>query len=164
MLNRILVLSFMTLCLLGCKKESVDDSNYLQEKVYGTIDSMSLSFPKEYPVNLYTVSHQKKADRDYIKIATSEFFNRDSVATVELHNRKIIAYYSKDFFEIKNQNLEKYKDLEYANETISLYHPRYVIFEVLKNNTFKNIPIEEGVKMDLFNYGDRYIPEPVPTK
>ncbi|WP_147474520.1 hypothetical protein [Chryseobacterium nematophagum] len=124
---------------------------------------MSTSFPREYSVNVYTVAHEKKHGNDYIKIATAQFYNKDSVSGSYLHNGKTIVLYSKDFFKNNNKkHLKLDNALKYENKTISLYHPQYTIFEII-NGTYKNISIEEGIKMNLFNYSDRYIPESIPA-
>lgn len=154
------------LLLLSCKKNNEknisSEVSPLQKQIYKIVDSMSVSFPKDYPVNLYTVYHQSKNKRNYIKVSTSEFFNKDSVSTIEINNNKTIVYYSKDFFKQKRANLVAYREFEYTDTTVSLYHPRYAVFEILNNNTFKNISLEKSIKMQLFNYNDRYIPEPAP--
>lgn len=168
MSNKLYLLSFILIFTWSCKKNSdkhvSSEENHLQQKIFNVVDSMSLSFPKEYPVNLYTVSYQKKLGKDYIKISTSEFFNKDSISTIELNNKKIIVYYSNNFFKQKKTSMDSYKEFEYTDKTVSLYHPRYTIFEILKNNTYKNISMEDGIKMELFNYSDRYIPEPTPIE
>ena len=165
----ILSLSCIFLFFLSCKKNKEENvsskENSLEKNINRIMDSMAVNLPKEYPINLYTISHQKKYGKDYIKISTSEFFNSDSVSTIEMRNKKLIVYYSKGFFKQKKEdNLSSYKEFEYTDKTISLYHPRYIIFEILKNNTYKNIPLEKSIEMKLFNYGDRYIPEPTPLK
>lgn len=167
MSNKLLSLSIMLLIsVYGCKNNSEkkisSEDNHLQKQIFNIVDSMSTSFPKEYPVNLYTVSHQKKIGKDYIKISTAEFFNKDSVSTVELDNKNLIFYYSKNFFKNSKKDLIPYKGFEYTDSTISLYHPRYIIFEVSKNNIYRIIPIEKSIEMELFNYDDIYVPEPIP--
>lgn len=170
MLNKVcFILLFIFLCCCNknvktpfAKEEKEKDSLYLQ--INNVIDSMSTSFPKEYSVNLYTVTHERKHGNDYIKIATAQFYNKDSVSGSYLHNGKTIVLYSKGFF--KNNNRKQFKldsTFKYENETISLYHTQYIIFEII-NGKYKKISMEEGIKMNLFNYSDRYIPELAPVK
>ncbi|MEJ5102219.1 hypothetical protein [Chryseobacterium sp. MYb328] len=169
MLNRVCyIVFFIFLCCCNknvkkpfTKEEKEKEPLYTQ--INNVIDSMSSSFPKEYSVNLYTVTHEKTHGNDYVRIATSQFYNKDSISGSYLHNGKTVVLYSKKFF--KNNNKNKFKPdnaLEYKNETISLYHPQYTIFKIT-DNTYKNISLEEAMKMNLFNYSDRYIPEPAPS-
>lgn len=162
MLNKSLLLILILLLSHSCR--NVTERNLLEKKVFNVVDSMSSSFPKEYPVNLFTVTHQRLDGKDYIKVSTAEFFNKDSVSNIKFNNQKLIVYYSKNFFKKKQENLSSYKNYEYTPSTISLYHPRYVVFEILKDSTYKNISLEKSIEMNLFTYGDRYIPEPVPNK
>ncbi|KFF09859.1 hypothetical protein IW15_22085 [Chryseobacterium soli] len=162
MLNKSFLLILIVMLTQSCRKNS--EKNLLEKKVFSTVDSMSSSFPKEYPVNLFTVTHQRLKNKDYIKISTAEFFNKDSVSSIKFNNQKLIVYYSKNFFEQKQESLGSYKDFEYTSNTISLYHSRYVVFEVLRDNIYRNIPLEKSIEMKLFDFGDRYIPEPAPTK
>ncbi len=169
MLNKvwyILFFIFLCCCYKNVKKpfaKQEKEKDPLYGQINNVIDSISSGFPKGYSVNLYTVTHEKKYGNDYIKIATAQFYNKDSISGSYLHHGKIIVLYSKDFF--KNNNKKQFKPdraLKYENETISLYHPRYIIFEVSKNHIYRIIPIEKSIEMGLFNYDDRYVPEPIP--
>lgn len=166
MLNKLFIISFILLFFLSCKKNKEEyvgsKESSLEENISRIVDSMSSSFPKEYPVNLFTVTHQRLKDRDYIKISTAEFFNKDSVSNIKINNQRLIVYYSKNFFKQKQESVSQYKDFEYTPNTISLYHPRYGVFEILRDSIYRNIPLEKSFEMKLFDFGDRYMPEPLP--
>lgn len=169
MLNKVwYILFFIFLC---CCNKNVKKPFAKQEKekdpLYGqinnVIDSISSGFPKGYSVNLYTVTHEKKYGNDYIKIATAQFYNKDSISGSYLHHGKIIVLYSKDFSKITIKNSSN--QIVYLDTKMRLF--LYIIhnMQYLKiNNSYKNISVEEGIKMNLFNYSDRHIPEPASAK
>lgn len=164
-----IVLAITALISVSCKQNSKvffptnkKEVLPLINNINHIVDSLSTNFPKEYPVNLFTVSHQKKKNKDFIKISTSEYYNKDSIAGNYLHNGKIVVLYSKSFFEKMPLKIGIDKNLELDDEKISLYHKRFVVFEI-KNNGYKIINNKEFSQMELFNYDDRYVPEPVPN-
>ncbi len=173
MLRNNVFLGLMIISFYSCGQKNVN--NILDEKpnavileVRRMVDSISNSLPLDYRAPLYTVTYQEKDDKDYMKISTAEYFNKDSVSTYEVYNNHLVIFYSTDFFKnkldtLRIQGLEAYEGLAYTDETISLYHPRYEVIEILKNNQFRILPTAEHHQKKLFYFDDRYIPEPIPS-
>lgn len=142
--------------ILSCDKKNTS----IEKKVLKITDSLSLD--KKYSNKLFIVQHQNKWNKDYIRVSTAEFFNKDSVQCYVSNNGNLIMYYS-DFFEkIKgNSDTDKYDNLAYKEGTISVFHPRYVIFELNSNRYFKKNINNDKELSQLFQFGDRYVPEPI---
>lgn len=154
----------------GNKNKNSDQvkSNNLITEIHSIVDSISSNLPIHYSAPLYTVTYQKKDNKEYIKVSTAEYFNKDSVSTYEIYNNHLLIFYAKDFFKnkldtLKIQGLEFYKKSEYEEGTVSIYHPRYEVIEILENDKFRVLPREEHHQKKLFYFDDRYIPEPVPN-
>lgn len=90
------------------------------------------------------------------------------MSTYEIYNDKVLIFYSRDFFEkrlekLDTTGLKSYMGLAYDNETISIYHPRYEVIEVLGDDKFRKLPAKEHHAKKLFYFDDRYVPEPEPS-
>lgn len=143
-------------------------SSPLLKEVHKTLDSISNNLPRPYDDYLFTVTHQKKDGKDYIKVATAEYFNKDSVSSYELYNEHLLIFYSKYFLEnqinkLDTTGIKQYMNLAYDGQTISIYHPKYAVFEILEGNKFRKLPNEEHHQKKLFYFSDRYVPEPEPN-
>lgn len=159
--------------ILSCSQKNVNTEEHfndklkydsLRTKIFSVIDSVSLTFPKEYPVYLYTVSHQKKNNIDYIKISTSDMYNKDSLSESYLNKGKIVVFYSKDFFNKKiNKPFLPNKNFECSIDKISMYHKKYLVYKI-KENKLVGIKNRDVIKNELFNYGDCEVPEPKPSR
>jgi hypothetical protein len=164
------IISILLCIIISCKQKSKNpffikekEVSSLSYNINHIIDSMSASFPSEYPVNLYIVSHQKKYGKHYIKISTSEYFNRDSLSNSYLHKGKVIISYSSFFNKKVPNNYFPSEDFEWDDEKISLYHKRFIICEIV-NNKLKKVTLEKNAKRKLFDYSDINICEIPPTR
>lgn len=138
-------------CILGirCHKESL-----IYDKIPKKIDSLCVY--KEYQSKkLFIVQFQKKNDNDYIRISTSEFFDKDSAKVILEHNDKIVVYYNSSFLHIQKgdieKNISKYSDFVFDSNNISIFRHQYLIFRLTKNQ--KLINTKNGIEKDLFQYG-----------
>lgn len=150
------------------KNQSQVNDNKLLTEIHSIVDSISSNLPLHYSAPLYTVTYEKKENREYIKVSTAEYFNKDSVSTYEIYNNYLLIFYAKDFFKnkldtLKTQGLEFYEQSAYKEETVSLYHPQYEVLEILEDDKFRILPMKEHQEQKLFYFDDRYIPEPTPT-
>lgn len=146
------------LSILGCSKKE----SSIEKQVSKIVDSLSAD--KKYSNKLFIVQHQSKWNKNYIKVSTSEFFDKDSVTHYTSNNENLIVYYS-NFFRRKKEkrnSMDKFDGYIYKEGTISIFHPRYIIFELNKNGELGKVVNEED-ENQLFQYGNTYVPEPVPS-
>ncbi|MNU13799.1 hypothetical protein D3C71_18440 [compost metagenome] len=159
MLNKLFFcVSISMISILGCSKKE----SFIEKQVSKIVDSLSAD--KKYSNKLFIVQHQSKWNKDYIKVSTAEFFDKDSATYYTSNNENLIVYYS-NFFKIKKEkknNTDQHDDYIYKEGTISIFHPRYIIFELNKNGNLRKIVNEED-ESKLFQYGNTYVPEPVPS-
>ncbi|ODS89407.1 MAG: hypothetical protein ABS44_04045 [Chryseobacterium sp. SCN 40-13] len=156
-LNRLYVLvliGFVT--IVSCDKKSIS----LEKQVSGIVDSLSKDEKHSY--KLFTVQHQSKWDKSFIKISTAEFFNKDSAVYHTSSNGNLIVYYSNIFNKNKDQkqDIDIYQHLSYKKGTLSIFHPRYIILEIDENEILRDLK-DDKKRAQLFRYEDRNIPEPV---
>ena len=172
MLKNNLLLLILFLISISCKKTEIDlqstNSSPLVEEIYKVVDSISNYLPKPYPNVIYTVTHEKKDNKDYIKISTAKYINKDSISVYKNYENHLIVFYSKKFFKDKFNKLDtiglsKYDSLMYNQEDIYMYHPRYEVVELLENNKFKVLLPQEHHQKKLFYFDDIYILEPEPN-
>ena len=158
-LNR-LYISVLVGCLaiFSCNQKNIS----IEKQVLNIVDSLSMD--EKYSNKLFVVQHQTKWNKSFIKISTAEFFNKDSATHYISSNGNLIIYYS-NFFKNnkdKNENIDLYDNFAYKEETISIFHPRYIILEIDANGVLRNI-VNDQDKNHLFQYGDRNVPEPIPS-
>lgn len=160
------------LSLLSCcgKEDSVHKkSNILKNEIHNAVDSISDNLPDPYNDYLYTVTYQKNDGKNYIKISIAEYFNKDSVFMYEVYNEHLLIFYSKNFFEknfakLDTVGLKQYNSLAYNEERLYMYHPIYEVIEILNDDKFRVLPLEEVHEKKLFYFSDvPEIPEPVPN-
>lgn len=144
-------------------------TNSLLKEIHRVVDSTAYNLPRPYYDFIYTVTHQQKEGKDYIKVAIADYFNKDSVSTYEIYNEHLLIFYSKNFFEkefdkLDTIGLKQYNSLSYDEAALSMYHPRYEVIEILGANKFRVLPLEEHHEKKLFYFSDvPEIPEPVPN-
>lgn len=159
MLNKLFFCASIGLIsILGCSKKE----SSIEKQVSKIVDSLSAD--KKYSPKIFIVQHQTKWNKDYIKISTAEFFDKDSAKCYISNNKYLIVYYS-NFFKIKQEKKyikDKYNDYMYKEGTISIFHPRYIIFELNKNGDLRKV-LNEEEENKLFQYGNTYVPEPKPN-
>lgn len=159
MLNKLFFcVSITILSILGCSKKE----SSIEKQVSKIVDSLSVN--KKYSNKLFIVQHQSKWNKNYIKVSTAEFFDKDSATHYTFNNENLIVYYS-NFFRIKKEKknrINKFDDYIYKKGTISIFHPRYIIFELNKDGELSKVVNEED-ENQLFQYGNTYVPEPVPN-
>lgn len=170
--NKIIIIgiSIITSC---CGQKETNSSSIkptpMLKEIHRVVDSTSYNLPRPYYDFIYTVTHQRKGGRDYIKVAISDYFNKDSVSTYEIYNEHLLIFYSKDFFKkqfnkLDTVGLKHYNSLAYNEERLSMYHPRYEVIEILGNGKFRVLPLEEHHQKELFYFSDvPDVPEPVPN-
>lgn len=157
-----------------CKQNKTEitehkEKNSLVSEIYKIVDSVVDSLPRPYDDRLYTVTHQKKNGKDFLKISTAEYFNRDSVSTYKIYRDRLIVFYAKDFFEkhldkLDTVGLQHYNSLIYDENILSMYHPRYEVIEIFGNDKFRVLPLQEHHQKKLFYFSDvPEMPEPVPN-
>lgn len=161
MLNKLFFcVSVGMLSILGCSKKE----SSIEKQVSKIVDSLSAN--KKYSTNLFIVQHQSKWNKNYIKVSTAEFFDKDSATHyTSSNNENLIVYYS-NFFKMKKEkknNTDKYEDYIYKERTVSIFHPRYVILELSKNGELRKV-INKEDENQLFQYGNTYVQEPVPSR
>lgn len=169
--NSFLILWFLFSCLMGCKQHehsAQSKSVILLNEIHTLVDSM-VNDPERYANNfIFTMTHQRRADKDYIKISPAEYFNKDSVSTYEIYKEHLLVFYSNNFFKteldkVDTVGLKSYMEWAYHDETTSMYHPPYTVIEIISDDTFRPLSFEEQIEKQLFNFGDRYVPEPEPN-
>lgn len=151
-------ISIGALSLLNCNKKD----NSIEKQVSKVVDSLSAD--KKYSNKLFIVQHQSKWSKNYIKVSTAEFFDKDSATHYTSDNESLVVYYS-NFFKMmkeKKENTDKYDDFVYKEGIISIFHPRYVILEMNKDGDLRKI-VDKKDENQLFQYGNTYVPEPVPS-
>lgn len=132
------------------KKENILVEKAIPEK----IDSLSRN--KEFQSKeLFIVQHERKGNRNFIKISTSEYFDKDSASFVLRYKEKIIVYYS-DFFSSKREDIHSqitiYEKYIYNDNKLSIFHPQYSIFELNSKGEIKKTKKEQW--KNLFKYGN----------
>ncbi len=140
--------------IVSCDKKSIS----LEKQVLGIIDSLAKD--KKHSYKLFTVQQQSKWNKRFIKISTAEFFNMDSAVYHTSSNGNIIVYYSNIFNKDQKQDTDIYQHLSYKKETISIFHPRYIILEINENEILRDLN-DDKKRAQLFRYEDRNVPEPV---
>lgn len=157
--NRLLLYAASAMIsVLSCTKKEIS----LDQQVNGIIDSLSKN--NGNPNKLFIVQHQKKWNRNYIKISTTEFFSKDSAKYIVTRHDKLIVYYS-NFFMKDNKVIDwnRYDHLIYKEGTISIFHPTSIIFKINENGSIID-KISDKEKSQLFTYGNYMVPEPVPNR
>lgn len=145
------------LSIVGCNK----NKSAIEKQVSKIVDSLSAD--KKYSHKLFIVQHQSKWNKNYIKVSTVEFFDKDSATHYTSHNENLIVYYS-NFFRVKKEwknSMDKFDGYLYKEVTISIFHPRYIIFELNKEGELRKVNEEDENK--LFQYGNTYVPETIPS-
>ncbi|WP_072934081.1 hypothetical protein [Chishuiella changwenlii] len=136
--------------------------DYILEIVNTNIDSMNNSHSEFYKDYLYTIAHQEKQGINYLKISTGEYYNNDSVEFIQEYKNHLLVFYKNVLFKnkhkLKHQDL--YSGLAYKKDNIYMYHPSYVVIEVL-NNKYRRLNYKEQKEKKLFIYNDvPDLPEP----
>ena len=159
MLRYIFLLSFLCFFNHQCKKEN----SIVKKQIPQKIDSLCRY--KEFDSKeLFIIQHEKKDNKHFIKITTSEYFDADSVSLVLNYKNKVIAYYS-PFFNYpekkvtKKQITTQYASLIYKEGMISIFHPKYAIFELTNNGKMKDV--KKNKWSNLFQYDYIRIPEEI---
>lgn len=147
---RILLLTFIC---YQCQK----DISLTKEKIPKKIDSLC-NYKEFQSKKLFIVQQELKNNKNFIRVSTSEYFDKDSVASIIEYKDKIIVYYSPFFSErIEKRNIFKYRDLMYRDNILSIFHPRYCIFELTDEGNIINVKNQE--MKDIFQYGTTKIEE-----
>lgn len=146
-------LLLITLCLIGC--QCTKKSSFATE-VSERIDSLCM-YKAFQSKELFIIQHEEKQNKNYIRISTSEYFDKDSTRLILEHKNKLIVYYYTPFSPTKkdsvkmNSYLSKYGNRIYQDNTISIFRPNYIIFELTNEGKLKNIPKDKY--RNLFLYG-----------
>ena len=146
---------FTVILLSSCSYKS--DKDIFANEINSVVDSLPNNYKK-----LITIQYQEKLGRSFIKISTAEFFNKHSVSFARMYKDNLVIYYKGEFpgRKVNEVNLSKYKHKIYEENTSIIFHPEYHIFEIYQDGKLKEIKNEETY--NLFQYGDRYVPEPKP--
>ena len=157
-----ILITIIVFFFISCNKQNKNDEDYILKIVIANIDSMNYSHSNLYKDYLYTIAHQKKQGINYFKISTGEYFNNDSVEFIQEYNSHLLVFYKnvllKNTHELKNQN--SYLELAYNKDHIYMYHPSYIVIEVL-NNKYRRLTYKEQKDRNLFIYNDiPDLPEP----
>lgn len=159
MLSRLIFAFLLLFVLNSCVKKKPTIENQITK----IVDSISKD--KKNLDKLFIVQHQKKWNKDFIKISTAEYFSKDSISNYASFNGGLIIYYSDYFVNNKEKKLEinQYNNFIYKEGTISIFHPINIIMEIDADGIIK-MNISEKERSQLFQYGNIFIPEPKPTQ
>lgn len=146
---RLIIITFLFIFIICCKERQYD---LVTKQICEKVDSLSIY--KDFQTKtLFIIQHEKKDRKNFIKISTSEYFDKDSVSLIQEHQNKIIVYYSGVFFKEKNMEKEQimlYEDFIYKDSVISIFHPKFVIFELTERGNI--ITVKKEKWKDLFLY------------
>lgn len=153
MLRILVKIILFNILICQCQK----DVSLTKELIPKKVDSLCM-YKDFQSKKLFIIQQQYKNDRNFIRISTSEYFDKDSVSLIIEHKEKIIVYYSHFFIKDDlNNNNNKYRDMMYEDSIISIFNPRYVIFELTDDGNFLKVK-KENMKY-LFQYGYTKIEE-----
>lgn len=153
MLRILVKIILFNILICQCQK----DVSLTKELIPKKVDSLCM-YKDFQSKKLFIIQQQYKNDRNFIRISTSEYFDKDSVSLIIEHKEKIIVYYSRFFIKDDlNNNNNKYRDMMYEDSIISIFNPRYVIFELTDDGNFLKVK-KENMKY-LFQYGYTKIEE-----